>query len=609
MSVYLIQVWHLHQPVTQEKRWIDIATEKAYNKLLDTYAKHPKIKFNLNITGSLLENLEKYHPETIERVRKGIEKGQIQLITTGYYQPLIPLIPQSHAIAHIKKNTAMLMRIFGQDVFSAWIPERAWEPWEAEVWAESGVKNVLIDDHVLKRGNPEFSEKEKYYVWKAEHNGKSVNVFLIDKEMRYLIPWEPVEKVFQYIRGVAEKTEGNAVITFGDDGEKMGEWPHTENACEWLDEFLSMLEKEEGVKPVWMEDYISAVGAKGTAKFPPVTYVEMEKWCFGSIHNWTKHPLVRDMYQRLREAVEAKKEVDDNILRAECNDPYWYARRMTYHRQLIYHNLILYDRDTWCEGIEVKDRNSDGLEETVFSTKKQRIYIDASGRIYEWDIVEGWNVVNSGFFEEIAEEKQYMPDVSIFKKQKRNSCTDWIGFWAMLDSAKIKLDKGGKVCFIRRHENIQMEKVYHLNDEILFIDIYLKNVSGKKIKFGFREEFCFTLPTDSVERSITEYHRYIFDYAGKVIEQFPEKGEDGEGVSWACCFDKNNEIVCGAAWQPGQIKKVIKEFVGEGFAFSPYYEIELKPKEIKNLRFGIYAGKGRFEKVKEVFERVNSNPS
>ncbi|MEM4161143.1 MAG: hypothetical protein QW531_04095, partial [Thermoplasmata archaeon] len=161
MSVYLVQVWHLHQPVTQEKRWIDVATEKAYNRLLDTYAKHPSIKFNLNITGSLLENLEKYHPETIERVREGIERGQLRLITTGYYQPLIPLIPPAHAVAHIRKNTETLMRIFSQQPESAWVPERAWEPWEAEVWSDAGVKNVLIDDHVLKRGNPDFPDNAK----------------------------------------------------------------------------------------------------------------------------------------------------------------------------------------------------------------------------------------------------------------------------------------------------------------------------------------------------------------------------------------------------------------------------------------------------------------
>ncbi|MEM3396091.1 MAG: hypothetical protein QW620_01100 [Thermoplasmata archaeon] len=604
MAVYLVQVWHLHQPVTQEKRWIDVATEKAYNKLLDTYGKHPTIKFNLNITGSLLENLEKYHPETIERVRAGIARGQLRLITTGYYQPLIPLIPSAHAIAHIRKNTETLRRIFGQEPKSAWVPERAWEPWEAEVWADAGVENVLIDDHVLQRGNPELPETAKYYVHQAEHNKKNVNVFLIDKEMRYLVPWEPVKKVVDYIHGVEKKTDGKAVITFGDDGEKMGEWPHTENACEWLDEFLAVLEKDKKVRPVWLEDYIAEVGTSGKANFPSVTYVEMEKWCFGSIHNWTKHPLVRDMYARLQEAIETNLPINDYILRAECNDPYWYARRMTYHRQLIYRNLILFDREVWREAVEVKDRNGDGAREVLFSTMSQRIYIDASGRIYEWDLAEGWNIVNTGFFDAFEEEKQYMPDEGIFKRKKRNCCTDWINMNALLEEAEIVCSDAGTVKFVRNHEGLGIEKEYTLKDEVLYVRVALKNLTRKKQKFSFREEFCFTLPTDSVERSITKDHRYIFDFAGKIIEQEVCNGEDGEGVSWACCYDHQNEIVCGAAWAPGKIKKVIKEMVSEGIAFSPYYELELKPREEIKLVFGVYAGKGDWENIKKVFELV-----
>lgn len=601
MSIYLVQIWHLHQPVTQEKKWIDVATEKAYNRLLDTYAKHPSIKFNLNITGSLLENLEKYHTETIERVQKGIKTGQIHLITTGYYQPLIPLIPKKHAVAHIKKNTEMLQRIFGQRVSSAWVPERAWEPWEAEVWAEAGVENVLIDDHVLKRGNPQFPAEEKYYVWSAEHNGKRVNVFLIDKEMRYLIPWEPVDKVFKYMHNVSKNTDGRAVITFGDDGEKMGEWPHTETACEWLDEFLSKLEKDEEIKSVWLEDYIAQVGSKGVAHFPQVTYVEMEKWCFGSIHNWTRHPLVRDMYHRLRECFEAE-EINDYILRAECNDPYWYARRMTYHRQLIYRNIILFDRNRWDEGIEIEDRNNDGVAEVLFTTKNQRIYIDGAGRIYEWDLYDGWNVVNTGFFECFEEEKQYMADESIYTRPKRNCCTDWIGLNALLENCKMHADENA-VIFTAMHEKLKIEKRYELDEDVLMLHLAITNNSTRKREFGFREEFCFTLPTDEVERSITESHRYVFDYAGKVIEGQISSGEDGPGVCWACAIDTKNEIVCGAAWEPGKIKKVIKEIVAEGFAFSPYYEIELSGKERRELKFGLYAGKGGYEKIKDMFEK------
>ncbi|MEW5760640.1 MAG: hypothetical protein AB1779_07725 [Candidatus Thermoplasmatota archaeon] len=591
--VHFLHLWHIHQPITQEERWVHKAVEKAYNPLLEVYIMHPDIKFNLNVTGALLEKLAQLHPETIDKIKELLKNKQVELTTTAYYQPILSIIPIEHGITQIKKNTALIKKTFGIEPSSAWVPERVWEEYMPEIFERAGVKNVLLDEHIMKRGNKNFGMKEKYFSWTANYNKYKVNIFNIDKKMRYLIPWETTEKVIKYIRKVENYNDERMVITFGDDGEKMGEWPKTENTHKWLDEFLKKIEKEK-IELTTLDEYIYEHGTKGNAIFPYGSYSEMEAWAMGNFKNWLKHPIVNQMYSRYKLALETSK--NDYIYMAECNDPYWYARRMTYHRQNIYRNILLAEKD----GNEVYY-----IKENYLEDKNQKIFLDDTGRIVEWDLKEEcYNVVNTSFFAYISEEKALKKE--IFNEKLRGCITDFIDGMPIFKKVVYKIFEDS---LFTEYEffGLEVKKILKLLDGKLKVIVLIKNNSKERKTIEYGVEFCFTPPTESPEYSIMKNHKQIFDYAGNVIIRDPEQSQDGEGVCWSCVEDEKNNLVMGAVWKPNIIKKHIRGLGGDGVFFRPVFkDREVEFGKATEYRFTLYAGSGSYEKIKEIFKEVMS---
>ena len=109
-----------------------------------------------------------------------------------------------------------------------WLAERVWEPALAKLIADAGMKFTLVDDGHFRAAGLEGTLRGYYVTEKA---GTPLALFPIDKKLREAIPflkaWETID-VIDKLRG---ETEGDAAVTYGDDGEKFGVWPHTK---EWV---------------------------------------------------------------------------------------------------------------------------------------------------------------------------------------------------------------------------------------------------------------------------------------------------------------------------------------------------------------------------------------
>lgn len=607
--VHFIQLWHIHQPTTQEDRWVDRAVRKAYAKILGVYERHPAIPFHLNITGCLLERLEERHPRLIDRVRAGVRRGQLHLTTTAYYQPIIPFIPKEHAVAQIQMNTERLDALFGVRPKTAWVPERVWEPWMTEIFAKAGVEAILLDDHLLRRGNTKAGEADTFYPWNAGTGKNRISVFLISREMRYLIPWETVEKTVQFMEKVNALGKEDTVVVFADDGEKMGEWQGSEGKDMWLDEFLRRIEDCDWLKPMTFEEYASRFGARGEAVFSNGSYFEMEEWCQGDIKNWLRHPVVGEMHSRLNLSIDriGASERNIHILKAECNDPYWYARQMTFQRQCLYRNIILGERDAGrarSAGRANERARGRRLSEcashrtAILEDERQTIFFDRSGRISEWDLKDaGYNIVNTWFFEHIVEDKQRL-ESWVFEKRKRNCGTDFINDRPYLGNAGIRDGMRDKVEFEYLVDGLLVNKVWSLREGVLSLGYWLKNSSETAMRVELSPELCLTLPTDTSRDSVREWHRCVFDYAGNVVERPIENAIDGEGVCWSSVVDRKEKLAVGAAWRPNLIKKHLRYFAGQGAVIRPVFrDTTLEPGRKWNLRLLLWAGHGDYGNV------------
>ncbi|HEX9970598.1 MAG TPA: hypothetical protein VGD14_00870, partial [bacterium] len=84
---------HNHQPIGNFDFVFEDAYRKAYIPFIDVLEKHPKIKIALHYTGVLFEWLLNRDQNFGPRLRKLVASGQLEMMSGGYYEPILVNIP------------------------------------------------------------------------------------------------------------------------------------------------------------------------------------------------------------------------------------------------------------------------------------------------------------------------------------------------------------------------------------------------------------------------------------------------------------------------------------------------------------------------------------
>ena len=111
-KVYLILSIHNHQPVGNFDYVFEDAYEKAYLPFLKMLTAHPKLKFVLHYSGNLLVWIEKKHPEAIDMLTTLIKSGRIELLSGGFYEPVLCCLPEVDRVMKIRERTAYIKDMF-----------------------------------------------------------------------------------------------------------------------------------------------------------------------------------------------------------------------------------------------------------------------------------------------------------------------------------------------------------------------------------------------------------------------------------------------------------------------------------------------------------------
>src|SRR5439155_1751230 len=137
---------------------------------------------------------------------------------------------------------------------------------------------TAVDDaHFVAAG---FERDALWGYYLTEDQGRSLAVFPIHRELRYLVPFgEPAETV-DLLKRVAEGGAGRIAV-LGDDGEKFGVWPGTRERCydqRWLERFAETLAQEPWIELRPPGEAIAHHAPLGLAYLPTASYHEMEEW-------------------------------------------------------------------------------------------------------------------------------------------------------------------------------------------------------------------------------------------------------------------------------------------------------------------------------------------
>ncbi len=439
---------HNHQPVGNFDFVFEEAYTRSYLPFLELLEQHPKMRIAQHYTGILFQWLLQHKPEFMPRLRRLVESGQVEMMTGGFYEPIMSVIPDRDKAGQIGKLTDFIVRHTGYKPEGMWLAERIWEPHLPKPFADAGVHYVVLDDSHFKNAGLKEEELLGYFI--TEEQGRPVFLFPVSERLRYTIPFQPPEKTIDYLSSIANE-EGDALVVFADDGEKFGIWPGTYEHCYengWLEQFFSLLEENsDWINIIHPSEAVAHLRPSGRIYLPTASYREMMEWAMptDAIHQYdqfeetlkeqslhdrfkvfvrggfwrnfmVKYPESNNMHKkmlylsgRLSEmeadfgATDAFKAAQDHVWAGQCNCPYWHGvfggLYLNHLRYATYNQFIQAERlldelqskttgrgDVWIEA-EVADFDSDGYEEILISTGLLNAYVspEQGGSLFELD--------------------------------------------------------------------------------------------------------------------------------------------------------------------------------------------------------------------------------
>ena len=450
-SVQFIFGVHNHQPIGNFDHVFEYSLKHCYEPFVDTLEHHPSLAIVIHFSGCLLEWLEEHQPFFLDRIKRLVERGNIELLAAGFYEPVLAVIPDLDKVGQIEKMKLYLANNFNYDAHGLWLTERVWEPHLAKTIREAEIDYLTVDDHHFLAAGKAPEELTGYY--NTDDQGYVVSVFPINQSLRYAMPFEEPEVVIDFLLEKATE-EGDQVIVMVDDGEKFGVWPGTYERCygksAWLERMFTLLEEHSPViKTTTFSAYHSQYPPRGRVYLPSTSYFEMGEWTlparsgerfadftrslkvngeweqirsfirggiwrnFQSIYeesNWMQKRMI-SISRRLHsiENGSAKSDktlasIQDDLWRAQCNCAYWHGifggLYLPHLRHAIYTHLLKAEQalDRIAEpGTFAADLDGDGATEYSLQSETIKVIVsELGGCIREFDILpKNFNLVNT----------------------------------------------------------------------------------------------------------------------------------------------------------------------------------------------------------------------
>jgi alpha-amylase len=428
---------HNHQPVGNFGWVFAEVFEQAYAPMIDALERHPGVRLSLHYTGPLLTWLGAERPEAIERLRRLVTRGQVEILGGGFYEPVLASLPERDRIGQLTRMADELETMFGQRPRGAWLAERVWEPDLPTSLVAAGYEWTILDDaHFRAAAIP---EEDLWGPYTTEDQGNLLRVFGTEQGLRYRIPFREVDEVIDYLRLHATEA-GDGVGMMGDDGEKFGAWPTTWEHCwgpgQWVERFFDALEANADwltttTPSAWLADHAPI----GRVYVPTGSYAEMGVWALPPAESlvfsevlqraqderrpearWLRGAFWRNFQVKYREINDLHKQMLrvsdavaampdgperaralDHLYAGQCNDCYWHGlfggiyishmRLATYEHLIAAEDLAETATDTLIAA-ECRDLDMDGIDEVRLADRGQVVTVDldGGGGIGGWDI-------------------------------------------------------------------------------------------------------------------------------------------------------------------------------------------------------------------------------
>lgn len=405
---------HAHQPVGNFPEVLVDAHLRCYRPFLQVLYRYPDFHFAVHFSGWLLDYLFEHYPEDMALLREMVERGQVELFGAGDTEPVLAVIPNRDRIGQIETFSNKLAARLGQRPQGAWLTERVWESTVIPALADCGIRYVIVDDYHFLCAGKTLAELNGYFT--TEEDTRTLDLFPISENLRYKIPFSPIDETIAYLESLADNNPSNTSIAaiYFDDIEKFGIWPETYQWVYekgWLEQFIQSVLASTKICTRHYNGYHATEKTRGIIYLPTVSYIEMNEWTLpaqsastyadlvqqAKTSDWYEHKkaflrggIWKNFFSRYPESnwmhkrmlglstrlaslpvIQQTQEMQQKLYESQANDAYWHGLfgglYLPHLRRAVYNGIVeleaLLDTCIARPASFTEDTDLDGVEE------------------------------------------------------------------------------------------------------------------------------------------------------------------------------------------------------------------------------------------------------
>jgi alpha-amylase/alpha-mannosidase (GH57 family) len=308
-------------------------------------------RVHLSLSGTLLQTLS--DPAFQQRVYGMVDCGSLlwhyqnqdlfEILGTGYYHPVLPLIPEADRPEHLQRWLATARHLFWRPRFQGfWPPEMGFSMELIPLLKAFGYRYVLVDSEHVEPVTPMSWQELRYRPHIARFGNDEIVVVVRDRDLSNA--QESGMEVGWFVNEVTERTrwcDFPPLVTTCTDGENGGWFRNvTEGSNFWSAFYRPLLEQFRAgaveVAPTFVSEYLNIHGAHGEVR------VRTGAWNTGWHHGreftqWTGSELQRqsladvqavstELHELRRQAAEQGLIGDEGLAR-ELEEANWHLLR------------------------------------------------------------------------------------------------------------------------------------------------------------------------------------------------------------------------------------------------------------------------------------------
>jgi alpha-amylase/alpha-mannosidase (GH57 family) len=287
MTIHHALVLNLHQPPGNLERLLDHQDWEAkeilfaYDRIARSLWDYSDVgRVHLSVSGTLLETLSS--PGFQERVYGIVDCGSllwhwqnqsiIDILGTGYYHPVLPLIPERDRIEHLKRWQSIAGHVFWRQRFNGfWPPEMGFSMELIPLLRKCGYRYVIVDSEHVEPVTPMAWQEVRYRPHLARHGSMDIIVIVRDRDLSDA--QESGMEPGWFENELKERTRWcnfEPLVTTCTDGENGGWFRNTTHEANFwgalYQPLLAAARKGGAIQPAFIHDYLDRYGVFGEVK-------------------------------------------------------------------------------------------------------------------------------------------------------------------------------------------------------------------------------------------------------------------------------------------------------------------------------------------------------